>query len=114
MGERVGLTTPSIVRLEDIGAHEGLRSVGIAVSFDRVLICTKQRTKQKVRIAVVLYRPMLTNREMRLTDMKVPGKKNKVTSVMTFIETVSILVLRAMSFMSSVMVNMLLVESLFA
>ncbi len=45
--------------------------------------------------------------------MKVPGKKNKVTRVMTFIETVSIFVLRAMSFMSFVIVSMLFVEYLF-
>ena len=34
------------------------------------------------------------------TDMNVPGKKNKVTSVMIFMDTVSDLVLRAISLMS--------------
>ena len=57
---------------------------------------------------------MLTKKNMRPTEMNVPGRKNRVTSVMTFIETVSIFVLRAMSFMSSVMVTMLSVEHLLA
>lgn len=47
------------------------------------------------------------------TDIKVPGRKNKVTSVMTFMETVSIFVLRAMSFISSVIVTILFVEYMF-
>ena len=34
------------------------------------------------------------------TDMNVPGKKNKVTSVMIFMDTVSDLVLRVISLMS--------------
>ena len=55
----------------------------------------------------------LTNRKMLPTDIKVPGRKNKVTSVMTFMETVSIFVLRAISFMSSVIVTILFVEYLF-
>ena len=57
---------------------------------------------------------MLTKKNMRPTEMNGPGRKNRVTSVMTFIETVSIFVLRAMSFMSSVMVTMLSVEHLLA
>ena len=69
------------------------------------------RSTGSIHVAV---QTRLTEREMRPTDMKVPGKKNKVTSVMTFIETVSIFVLRAMSFMSSVIVDMLCVENLFA
>lgn len=48
---------------------------------------------------------LLTERKLRHTEIKVPGRKNSVTSVMTFMETVSILVLRAMSFMSSVMMT---------
>jgi hypothetical protein len=68
----------------------------------------------KICIIVVLHRIGLTARKMRLTEVNVPGRKNKVTSVMTFIETVSIFVLRAMSFISSVIVHMLFVEYLFA
>lgn len=57
-------------------------------------------------------RQMLTERKTRPTEMNVPGRKKRVTSVITFIETVSIFVLRAMSFISPVMVTMLLVDLL--
>lgn len=50
---------------------------------------------------------MLTEWKMEPTEMNVPGRKKRVTSVITFIETVSIFVLRAMSFISSVIVTML-------
>ena len=55
----------------------------------------------------------LTDKKMLPTDIKVPGRKNKVTTVMTFMVAVSILVMRAMSFMSLVIVTMLFVEYLF-
>lgn len=44
------------------------------------------------------------------TDMKVPGKKKRVTSVMIFIDTVSVFVLRAISFISPLMLSMFFVE----
>lgn len=42
--------------------------------------------------------------------MKVPGKKNKVTSVIIFIETVSVFVLRAISLISFVIISIFLVD----
>ena len=57
---------------------------------------------------------MLTERNMRLTEINISERKNRATGMMTFIETVSIFVLRAMSFMSFVMVTMLSVEHLLA
>lgn len=42
--------------------------------------------------------------------MKVPGKKNKVTSVMIFIDTVSVLVSRAIRLMSCVTLSIFLVD----
>ena len=53
----------------------------------------------------------LTPRARRHTDMNVPGKKNSVTSVMIFMETVSVFVLRAMLFISSVISFIWRVES---
>ena len=44
--------------------------------------------------------------------MNVPGKKKRVTTVMTFIETVSIFVFRAISVISSVIDIMIFVEIL--
>ena len=46
------------------------------------------------------------------TEMKVPGKKNNVTTVMIFIDTVSVFVFNAISFISLVMLSMLRVEAL--
>jgi hypothetical protein len=42
--------------------------------------------------------------------MNVPGRKNKVTNVIIFMETVSVLVLRAISLMSLVMISIFLVD----
>ena len=42
--------------------------------------------------------------------MNVPGRKKSVTSVMIFIETVSVLVFRAISFMSLVIYSIFLVD----
>lgn len=44
------------------------------------------------------------------TEMKVPGKKNNVTSVMIFIDTVSLFVLRAISPISLVRCSMFFVD----
>lgn len=44
--------------------------------------------------------------------MNVPGKKNRVATVMTFIETVSIFVFRAISFISVVIEIIFFVEIL--
>lgn len=45
-----------------------------------------------------------------LTAMNVPGRKNNVTSVMIFIETVSVLVLRAILLISSVTFSIFLAD----
>ena len=44
--------------------------------------------------------------------MNVPGKKNSVTRVITFIETVSVFVLSAISFISVAIFSKLSVETL--
>jgi hypothetical protein len=102
------------LRLEDICTHERLRRVICAVSFKQGLDLYRTTMYAKVGIIVVLDKNGLTGRKMRPTEVNVPGRKNRVTSVMTFIETVSIFVWRAMSFISSVIVQMLFVEYLFA
>lgn len=47
-----------------------------------------------------------------LTAMKVPGKKNNVTNVIIFIDTVSVFVLRAISLISLVIFSIFLVDFL--
>ena len=59
-----------------------------------------------------LFGQGLIEGENGLTEMKVPGKKNKVTKVITFIETVSVFVLTAMLFMSAAIFSILNVEAL--
>lgn len=46
-----------------------------------------------------------------LTEMNVPGKKNSVTTVIIFIDTVSVFVFLAISFISFVMFSMLSVDT---
>lgn len=46
-----------------------------------------------------------------LTEMNVPGKKNSVTTVIIFIDTVSVFVFLATSFISFVMFSMLSVDT---
>lgn len=49
---------------------------------------------------------------MSHTEINVPGRKNSVTRVMIFIDTVSVLVFRAISFISTVICSMLIVDAL--
>lgn len=49
-------------------------------------------------------------RNEQLTAMKVPGRKNKVTKVIIFIETVSVFVFRAISLISFVICSILSVD----
>ena len=51
-------------------------------------------------------------RTLRRTEIKVPGKKNKVTKVITFIKTVSVFVLRAILCISMVSFSILNVDML--
>ena len=46
------------------------------------------------------------------TEIKVPGRKHKVTKVITLIETVSVFVLSAMWFISTAILSILTVEVL--
>ncbi len=54
----------------------------------------------------------LTGKRSQLTDMYVPGKKASVTSVITLMDTVSVLVLLARSFISRAIRSMFIIETL--
>jgi uncharacterized membrane protein len=54
---------------------------------------------------------MVLGRGVRLTEMNVPGRKNRVTRVIIFMETVSCCVFIAISNIASVIFSMRSVES---
>ena len=98
--------------LKYVGAHEGLCGEEI-VSFSFPVSESLKRHEGLFSITVTQVRVTESSQIGRvLTEMNVPGKKNNVTTVMIFIDTVSVFVFRAMSFISFVMLSMLRVEAL--
>ena len=97
-----------VIPLKYVGAHQSLRGVLSAYVLAAVQMddeCCKPQsdfseTKEE-----------LTTLVGSRTEMKVPGRKNNVTSVIIFMETVSVWVLRAMSFISLVIFSMLEVDA---
>ena len=88
-------------------------SVLIRVCWESVLVFNELHCVQGYACALGEQMPgrqLTKNTKRQLTDMKVPGKKNKVTSVMIFMETVSDLVLCATALMSWVRLSILLVD----